>query len=133
MILQIQDYLFTITNTKETNTVEDCLYFHGQGSVNLVIFFFFTTKKGRETKELSHDECLSHDLLAEPRVHTPCHVRFPKSGVNYSIQVPSSTFILQQCRFFLDCILFLDQLIHDGHDVMSANQMTVIRLSYHYN
>ena len=44
-----------------------------------------------------------------------------------------STFILQQCRFFLDCILFLDQLIHDGHDVMSANRMTVIRLSYHYN
>ena len=97
------------------------------------IFSFSQQKKGRETKELSHDECLSHDLLAEPRVHTPCHVRFPKSGVNYSIQVPSSTFILQQCRFFLDCILFLDQLIHDGHDVMSANRMTVIRLSYYYN
>ena len=123
-----------LNKVEETNTVEDCLQFHGQGSVNLVIFFFFTTKKRRETKELSHDECLSHDLLAEPRVHTPCHVRFPKSGVNYSIQVPSSTFILQQCRFFQeDCILFLDQLIHDGHDVMSANRMTVISLSYYYN
>jgi hypothetical protein len=123
-----------LNKVEETNTVEDCLQFHGQGSVNLVIFFFFTTKKRRETKELSHDECLSHDLLAEPRVHTPCHVRFPKSGVNYSIQVASSTFILQQCRFFQeDCILFLDQLIHDGHDVMSANRMTVISLSYYYN
>ena len=31
---------------KNKSTVEDCLQFHGQGSVNLVIFFFFTTKKG---------------------------------------------------------------------------------------